>query len=111
MPSMPSPQDPPTSPPRADEPAVSRTPPAGRKFPCARCGARLDFDPASRALQCPYCGYTEPIAPASKEVQERNWDEFWQNCSRDETVIAGRSSQVTCAACGAVILLEDRVAT
>ncbi len=91
--------------------AAPRTPPAGRKFPCARCGARLDFDPASRALQCPYCGYTEPIAPASKEVQERDWNEFWQNCSGEETIIPGRSSQVTCAACGAVILLEDKVAT
>ncbi len=82
----------------------------GRKFPCPGCGAKLDFNPAQRELKCPYCGYAETIAPSSVEVRERNWDEYWKNAdSRGET-IAGRSSEVQCKACAAVVLLEDKVA-
>ncbi|HEV3203424.1 MAG TPA: hypothetical protein VGY77_03525, partial [Gemmataceae bacterium] len=90
--------------------AVTRMPPADRKFPCAKCGARLDFDPSSHALQCPFCGFTEAIEPASNHVRERNWDEFWANTAGQETVLEGRKCQVTCSVCGAVVLLEDKVA-
>ena len=35
------------TPPPLPEPEP-KAPPAGRKFPCRQCGARLDFDPAAR---------------------------------------------------------------
>src|SRR5438270_4711075 len=88
-----------------------KEPPAGRKFPCRECGARLDFDPASRALQCPYCGHKEVIEPSSKKVEEHDWDEYWKGHRSKETLLTGRSSQVTCTGCGAVVLLEDKVQT
>jgi hypothetical protein len=34
--------------PENKQPTVSNEPPAGRKFPCVKCGARLDFDPKAR---------------------------------------------------------------
>jgi DNA-directed RNA polymerase subunit RPC12/RpoP len=89
---------------------ITRSPPAGRKFPCAKCGARLDFDPSSHALQCPYCGFKEAIAPAADHVRERDWDEFWANSAGAETIVEGRHCQVTCSVCGAVVLLEEKVA-
>gem|GEM_PF-37208 len=82
----------------------------GRKFPCPGCGAKLDFNPAQRELKCPYCGYAETIAPASDEVRERDWEEYWQNANAHGETIAGRSSEVQCKACAAVVLLEDKVA-
>ena len=85
--------------------------PTGRKFPCPGCGAKLDFDPALRALKCPFCGYAEKIDPASEEVRERDWEEYWRNASNRGQTIAGRSSEVQCKACAAVVLLEDKVAT
>jgi DNA-directed RNA polymerase subunit RPC12/RpoP len=91
--------------------AVEKLPPTDRKFPCAKCGARLDFDPASHALKCPYCGYLKKIEPTAQHVQERDWDEYWRNSSGQEVKPTGRSSQVTCTTCGAVVLLEDKVAT
>ena len=97
------------SPPAAEPPPAPRLPPAGRKFPCKECGARLDFDPAARALHCPYCGHVEAIQPG--EVHEIDWDPYLKQIAGDEAAIAGRSSQVTCASCGAVVLLEDKVAT
>ena len=85
--------------------------PTGRKFPCPGCGAKLDFDPSQRALKCPYCGYAEKIDPSSQSVRERDWDEYWKNANKQGTTIAGRSSEVQCKACAAIVLLEDRVAT
>jgi DNA-directed RNA polymerase subunit RPC12/RpoP len=92
-------------------PESPKAPPPGRKFPCAKCGARLDFDPSSHGLKCPYCGFLEKIEPTSKEVQERDWEEFWSHYEEDDAQLAGRSSQVTCTVCGAIVLVEDRVQT
>lgn len=40
-----------------------------RRFPCARCGARLEYVPGSAALRCPYCAFENPIpADAAKGV-------------------------------------------
>jgi len=83
----------------------------GRKFPCPGCGAKLDFVPSQRALKCPYCGYAETIDPSSESVRERDWEEYWQNANSQPETIAGRSSEVHCKACAAVVLLEDKVAT
>jgi DNA-directed RNA polymerase subunit RPC12/RpoP len=96
------------------EPTVSKAPPAGRKFPCPACGARLDFDPAARGLSCPYCGHREKIAKdADAEVLERDYHEYLdrQEESGGGKAIEGRSSQVRCTGCGAMVLLEDKVAT
>jgi DNA-directed RNA polymerase subunit RPC12/RpoP len=91
-------------------PAEPKAPPAGRKFPCAKCGARLDFDPSAHGLKCPYCGHFEKIEPTSKEVRERDWNEYWSQHGREEAQITGRSNQVTCSVCNAVVLVEDKVA-
>ena len=82
----------------------------GRKFPCPGCGAKLDFNPAQRELKCPYCAYAETIAPSSEVVRERDWDEYWQNSNNRGETIAGRTSEVHCKGCAAVVLLEDKVA-
>src|SRR6266851_8881552 len=77
------------------EPTITNAPPPGRKFPCGKCGAKLDFDPSSRALQCPYCGYTQVIEPSSKDVEEHDLEaQLRQGVSGG--VLAGRSSQVRC---------------
>jgi DNA-directed RNA polymerase subunit RPC12/RpoP len=93
-----------------------KAPPAGRKFPCRQCGAKLDFDPEARGLKCPYCGYTEVIAEADDDerakIQEHDLDEFLDgNEDKARAAVTGHSSQVTCTGCGAVVLLADRVAT
>jgi DNA-directed RNA polymerase subunit RPC12/RpoP len=94
----------------AKPPVVTKAPPADHKFPCGKCGARLDFDPSCRSLKCPYCGFTEVIAPSAKQVQERDWEAYWRSADGKETILPGRASQVKCTTCGAVVLLDDKVA-
>jgi predicted RNA-binding Zn-ribbon protein involved in translation (DUF1610 family) len=91
-------------------PAVDRqAPPAGRAFPCRGCGAMVVFDPSASALVCPYCGYVEKIEPQTAEVEERDFEQYLDRQAGEETVLAGRSSEVKCTNCGAVVLLEDHV--
>ena len=62
--------------PQAKPPSLTKAPPAGRKFPCSRCGAKLDFDPSSRALKCPYCGHVEQIQPDAQAAEERDFEAY-----------------------------------
>ncbi|MFO0852181.1 MAG: hypothetical protein U0871_27005 [Gemmataceae bacterium] len=106
------PDDLPTAKRVVKEPTVSKAPPAGRKFPCPSCGARLDFDPSARGLSCPYCGYHQQIAKlADAEVAERDYEQYLFREEANGKQVEGRSTQTRCGGCGAVVLLEDKVAT
>src|SRR4051794_33153601 len=97
--------------PQAKPPSLTKAPPTGRKFPCAQCGAKLDFDPSSRALKCPYCGHVEEIQPDGGTVEERDFEAYLQHHAGVRVTIQGRSEQVRCTGCGAIVLLEDKLAT
>src|SRR5262245_8930229 len=93
-----------------------KDPPRGRKFPCRQCGAKLDFDPEARGLKCPYCGFTEVIPEADDDerasVREHDLEEFLEkNEDRGRVAVSDRYSQVTCTGCGAVVVIQDRLAT
>ena len=93
-------------------PAERPAPPAGRKFPCPSCGARLDFDPAARGLKCPYCAYEQKIEKGdSEEVAERDFTDYLDREEGLGKAIPGRSSEVRCTGCGATLLLEDKIET
>jgi DNA-directed RNA polymerase subunit RPC12/RpoP len=95
--------------PENKQPTMSKEPPGGRKFPCVKCGARLDFDPKARSLQCPYCGHVEKIERGQSGLFEHDLQEYLSRESGASTV-AGRSQEVKCRTCAAVVLLEDKVA-
>jgi DNA-directed RNA polymerase subunit RPC12/RpoP len=87
-------------------------PPAGRKFPCPSCGARLDFDPSVRGLKCPYCGHQQKIEKGhAGDVLEREIDDYLGREEAHGKAIPGRETQTRCPGCGAVVLLEEKVAT
>lgn len=47
---------------------------AGRRFPCARCGAKLRYEPNTREQHCPYCGHINPIVPSLATIEELNYE-------------------------------------
>jgi DNA-directed RNA polymerase subunit RPC12/RpoP len=114
MPDKPPPLPTPTGPPVDKEPSLTKAPPAGKLFPCLKCGAKVEFDPRSRSLKCPYCGYESTIAEpgGDAEVHERDFNEYLRKLESGKgDAIAGRSTQVRCTGCGAMVLLEDKVVT
>jgi DNA-directed RNA polymerase subunit RPC12/RpoP len=108
LPSGPGPDLPQPPPLKGGEKPINKEPPTGRKFPCVKCGARLDFDPKARALQCPYCNHTEKIDPQQGPV-EHDLEEYLSRQTGASTV-QGRPTEVKCQTCAAVVLLEDKVA-
>ena len=91
---------------------VNREQPAGRKFPCPSCGARLDFDPSVRGLKCPYCGFLQKIERSeSEEIAEKAYADYMDREEAAGKAIPGRSSETRCPGCGANVLLEDNIAT
>ena len=85
-------------------------PPAGRKFPCVQCGARLDFDPRARGLVCPYCGHLEVVVTDAGGVLERDYLDALGRADAKSKAIPGHGTETKCAGCGAVVVLDDAVA-
>ncbi len=109
---VPPPLPVPTAPPVEKEPTLSKAPPKGKLFPCLNCGAKVEFDPRERGLKCPYCGHVTTIDDSGGEVEEHDFDEYASKLVKGNVRgIAGRSSQVKCSGCGAMVLLEDKVVT
>jgi DNA-directed RNA polymerase subunit RPC12/RpoP len=116
MPDNPPPLPQATEPHVTKEPTLTKAPPAGKLFPCANCGAKVEFDPRTRSLKCPYCGHETAISNSGKgkdgAVVEHDFDAYARKLEEGMGgEIAGRSSQVKCTGCGAVVLLEDKVVT
>lgn len=84
---------------------------AKRKYPCEQCGAKLDFDPAVQSLHCPYCGFQKAIEQPAQGVEERDWDQFWSQQTTHEEQLPEHASEVVCTACGAVVILDDKIVT
>jgi DNA-directed RNA polymerase subunit RPC12/RpoP len=110
----PPPRPTPNAPPVEKPPALTKAPPAGRLFPCPNCGAKVEFDPRSRTLKCPYCGHSTTVPDADGgEVVEHDFEAYLRKAETGggTTVVPGRSTQVRCGGCGAMVLLEDKVVT
>ena len=60
------------SPPSFDAPPLDTAQP-GRRFPCARCGAQLEFAPGTEQLVCRHCGATNPIPRSTAPIEERDY--------------------------------------
>lgn len=44
-----------------------------RQFPCAQCGAKLEFAPGTEVLKCPYCTHENPIPRSTLIVEEQDY--------------------------------------
>ncbi len=79
---------------------------APQTFPCAQCGAKLEFAPGTDHLECPYCGHKESIETDQKPVVEYDLHE---GLAALKTAPAGQLSvggkAVECQGCGAVAIV------
>ena len=72
-----------------------------RQFPCARCGAKVEFAPGTNALECPYCGQRTEIPHSAEEIEERDFGtalaELEQSAETEEV------QSVSCTSCAALV--------
>ncbi|OLB82735.1 MAG: hypothetical protein AUI14_00085 [Actinobacteria bacterium 13_2_20CM_2_71_6] len=74
-------------------------PSASHSYPCAQCGARVEFAPGTNALRCPYCGHLQQLVETGRQVQEHAYGELAQLPRKP---VAGLAAHVfSCQKCGA----------
>lgn len=93
-----------------DAPPGRKNPPAGRKFPCAKCGARLDFNPSAGQLKCPYCAHIQKIERGAIDTWENDLDAAIERLRGKRVKLTGHT-EVKCGGCGAAVLMDDKVQT
>ena len=70
------------------------------QYPCANCGANVEFAPGTTVLKCPYCGAETQLAPTGRQIQEHSYAQF---AGLPRKPIATLAPHVfTCKGCGAV---------
>ncbi|HST82109.1 MAG TPA: hypothetical protein VLL08_10285 [Kineosporiaceae bacterium] len=79
----------------ADRPSA-----AHQQFPCAACGARLEFAAGTTALQCPYCGHQQQVVTEAERVVREHSFNDWLYSADKPTGHVGTYA-VHCSGCGA----------
>lgn len=72
-----------------------------RRFPCSKCGGRLQFAPGTSSVICPFCGQANQIEAQSAEVEERDLHEALVALESAADKVEHQS--VKCDACAAEI--------
>jgi hypothetical protein len=70
------------------------------QYPCANCGANVEFAPGTTVLKCPYCGAETPLVPTRARVREHAYAEFAGLARKPVATLAPHT--FTCRGCGAV---------
>ncbi len=70
-----------------------------RRFPCAQCGAALEYAPDADTLRCTHCGHENRIAATAAPIVEQDF----RQALRDLAAAAPANDSVTihCDSCGA----------
>jgi Zn finger protein HypA/HybF involved in hydrogenase expression len=70
------------------------------QYPCANCGANVEFAPGTTVLKCPYCGAETPLTPTGRQIQEHSYAAFAGLPRKPVATLAPHT--FTCQGCGAV---------
>jgi predicted RNA-binding Zn-ribbon protein involved in translation (DUF1610 family) len=72
---------------------------AQQQYPCAGCGANVEFAPGTTVLRCPYCGHETPLVATGATVREHSYAAF---AALPRKPVAALGAHVfTCRGCGA----------
>ncbi|GAA0583914.1 hypothetical protein GCM10010172_81090 [Paractinoplanes ferrugineus] len=70
------------------------------QYPCANCGANVEFAPGTTVLKCPYCGAETPLVPTGRQIREHSYTEFAGLPRKPIAALAPYT--FTCKGCGAI---------
>lgn len=74
-----------------------------KSFPCAQCGATLQFAPGTQTLTCPYCGTENEIPQSEEDIRELDFRQYVAQLRTRGSKLAEveQRSLVHCDSCGA----------
>ncbi|MFO7642183.1 MAG: primosomal protein N' (replication factor Y) - superfamily II helicase [Candidatus Competibacteraceae bacterium] len=73
--------------------------PEPRRFPCARCGAALQYAPGVEALRCAHCGHENCIEAAAAPIVEQDFRQTLRGLAA--TAATRENIVIHCDSCGA----------
>jgi len=79
-----------------------------KRFPCAQCGAALNYAIGTRSLECPYCGHLNAIAKSTERLRELDFHAALrrlQNSAQVDPV----SNIISCPNCAAQFALDAHI--
>ncbi len=88
------------------EQAPGNSTPTTLTYPCAQCGARLEYAPGTSVLRCPYCGHEQAVVAVDDDVIEEHDYVAWQSSPVKATAHVGRHV-LQCGKCGATTETDD----
>ncbi len=84
---------------QASDPSPTDGNPDPRRFPCAQCGASLEYAPGTEVQRCAYCGHENRIAIAAASIEEQDFRQTLHDLANTATV--RESVSIHCDSCGA----------
>lgn len=79
-----------------------------RRFPCAKCGAELEYSPGTETLVCTHCGHANAIVATDEAVEELDFAAHLHRAEADAEHI--EPATVKCANCAATVTRPADVA-
>lgn len=79
-----------------------------KRFPCAQCGAALNYAVGTRSLECPYCGHLNAIDTSTERLRELDFHaalRLLQNSAQLDPV----SEIISCPNCAAQFALDEHI--
>lgn len=70
-----------------------------RRFPCAQCGASLEYAPGAELLRCGHCGHENPIVAAHAPMVEQDFRQTLRELTH--SAATGERIAIHCESCGA----------
>lgn len=78
-----------------------------KRFPCAQCGAKLEFKPGTDSLTCPYCAHENRIEVSTDAIEEIDFRAVLAQLEEEEA--HDEVHVVRCDACGAETTFDPNV--
>ncbi|CDH46939.1 primosomal protein N' (replication factor Y) - superfamily II helicase [Candidatus Contendibacter odensensis] len=81
--------------------------PAPHRFPCAQCGAALEYAPGTEVLRCSHCGHENRIVAAAAPIVEQDFRQTLQLLAT--TATTRDNVAIHCDSCGASYSFDGTV--
>ncbi len=81
------------------------------KFPCAKCGAEMDFNAEQGTLACAYCGHTTTVPVTQEAIEEYDLEAALKEmiAAPHEMGYGDNKRSIKCESCGAVNTVDANV--
>ena len=79
-----------------------------KRFPCAQCGAALNYAIGTRSLECPYCGHLNAIHATNERIRELDLHAALRQL-QDSAQVDPVSNIISCPNCAAQFALDAHI--